>query len=709
MAGGAALAAGSLVAATPATVAAEQPWVTVSDDGFVTFTVSDEAVQEHFGDVDQLVAEGNFGPSANWAQWGISHRGGTWSSVMGPLEPGLYYYQFTGDDTKVVKDPTNPTSVASEPEWSTFFIPGESASLLADVPEGQGGEIETMTYHSTVTRGPRSALVWTPPDYDPERRERYPVLYLQHGGGQGYRDWVEVGRAKQIFDNLTLRGDMEPMVVVMGDGNVADFDKELLRNLRRAARHEYNISHRREQQALAGLSMGGYQALGTLFAHPGEFAYVGSFAGSREAPPRIDAKKINKGTEVLRLYTGNITDGAYNRTYRLMQQLDSAGVEYQFDGVNPDRGHNWNAWQENLIDFVPRLFRDAPDDGPSPGHLPLEAEFEQPPAGTTPTPWITEDRFVTFETTTAFKDAENVTVWGNWAPGGSWIRVEMDRVGDRWRATIGPLEPGFHHYRLIVDGVATKDTSNPTSVTSEPTWSTYFIPGESARLLADVPEGQGGTVETLNYHSEVAGEEREAYVWTPPGYDPDRAEAYPVFYLQHGGGQSYTDWIEMGRAKQILDNHSLDGNLEPMVVVMANGNVADFTTELRENIVPAARSAYNISDEPSKQALAGLSMGGGHTYGVLKSHPGEFAYIGVFSAGFGSADGVDAAAINAGTSLLKVYVGDQTDFVYPSFMESLETMDQLGIDYVFDGATPGPHGWDVWQKNLIDFAPLLFQ
>src|SRR5690606_6116203 len=224
------------------------------------------------------------------------------------------------------------------------------------------------------------------------------------------------------------------------------------------------------------------------------------------------------------------------------------------------------------------------------------------------------DRFVTFETTTEFKDAENVTVWGNWAPGGSWIRVEMDRVGDRWRATIGPLEPGFHHYRLIVDGVATKDTSNPTSVTSEPTWSTYFIPGESARLLADVPEGQGGTVETLNYHSEVAGEEREAYVWTPPGYDPDRAEAYPVFYLQHGGGQSYTDWIEMGRAKQILDYHSVDGKHVPMVVVMANGNVADFATELRENIVPAARSAYNIADEPSKQALAGLSMGGGHTY-----------------------------------------------------------------------------------------------
>lgn len=704
-----ALVAGAGLVAAPLSAAAETPWVSVSDDGFVTFTIPADEVEELFGDVTDLAAEGNFGPSANWAQWGISRQGDTWSSVMGPLEPGLYYYQFTADETKVAKDPTNPTSVASEPHWSTFFVPGESAALLTDVPEGQGGTLETLTYHSTVVHEDRSALVWTPPGYDPDRREPYPVLYLQHGAGQGHRDWVEVGRAKQILDNLTLRGEMEPMVVVMGDGNVPDFPKELLGNIRRAALEEYHISRRPEDQALAGLSMGGHQALSLLFERPGEFAYVGSFAGFYDGEiTEADARRINRHTELLRLYTGNPTDVAYNATYRLLRTLDRAGVEYQFDGVNPDRGHNWNAWQENLIDFVPRLFRDVADDGPSPGHLPLEEEFRLPPPGTTPTPWIADDGFVTFETTTEFADAETVTVWGNWGPNGSWTRVEMSRAGDRWRAIVGPLTPGFYYYRFIVDGVSQKDTSNPTSVTSEPTWSTFFLPGESARMLADVPEGQGGTLHTLTYHSDVAGEERQAYVWTPPGYDPDRAEPYPVFYLQHGGGQSYTDWVEVGRAKQILDNHYLDGNLEPMVVVMGNGNVPDFTTELLENLAPAAREAFHISDDPSRQALAGLSMGGGQTFTVLKTHPGEFAYIGVFSAGFGSAEGVDPQAINEGTRLLRLYVGDRSDFVYPSFMSSLETLDELGIAYEFDGPTPGPHGWDVWQKNLIDFAPRLF-
>jgi enterochelin esterase-like enzyme len=710
--------AAALVATRPATAepqaAAEAPWLTVSDDRFATFSIPEADIQSAMGAVSQVVAEGNFGKSANWAELGLSRRGGAWTAVIGPLEPGLYYYQITGDDTKVVKDPTNPTSVQSEPEWSTFFVPGESARLLADVPEGQGGTVEELTYHSDVASEDRSALVWTPPGYNPDRAKPYPVFYLQHGGGQSYRDWVEVGRAKQILDNLSLDGDLEPMVVVMGNGNVSNFQKELLQNLMPAARQSYNISRDPAQQALAGLSMGGYQTLNTLLSNPDRFAYIGSFAGFlRDDVSRAEAEAINRGTELLRIYTGNVTDLAYNANYDLLQAFNKAGVEYEFDGVNPDNGHNWNAWQENLIDFAPRLFHSVSDHGPSAGHLPLNSKFSPPPAGTTPTPWLSKDAngdtFVTFETTTEFQNAQHVTVWGNWAPGGSWTRVELSRSGSRWRGTVGPLKPGFYYYRFIVDRVSTKDTSNPTHVTSEPAWSTFFVAGESARLLADVPEGQGGTVEEMTYHSNVAGADRTSYVWTPPGYDPDRAEPYPVFYLQHGAGQNYTDWVEMGRAKQILDNLSLDGDLEPMVVVMSNGNVSDFTKELLENIAPAAEATYNISDDPSRRALAGLSMGGGQTYAVLKSHPGAFAYIGTFSAGFGSTTGVDVEAINNGTELLHVYTGDPTDFAYNGVISSLATMDQLGIEHEFDGATPGPHGWDTWQKNLIDFAPQLFQ
>lgn len=702
------VAASALIATQPA--AAEDPWLTQLGDGYVRFTIPNAGVEAAVGPVSQVVVEGNFAPSANWGQIGLSRSGANWSTTFGPLDPGLYHYQVTGDDSKVMKDPTNPTTVASEPEWSTFFVPGDSAALLADAPE-EAGTIETLAYHSDVAGEDRSALVWTPPGYETQG-EPYPVLYLQHGGGQGYRDWTEVGRAEQILDNLSLSGELADMIVVMGDGNVPDFSTELFDNLMPAVREAYHVSNAKKDRALAGLSMGGGQAFGVLRSHPGEFAYVGTFgAGLFGDVSNLPVEEINELTTLFRLYVGNKTDIAYNHVFDSLQQFDALGLDYQFDGVNPDAGHNWNAWQENLIDFAPRLFhgkKQTGDPGFSEGHTALEERFDPPAPGTTPTPWITEDGFVTFETTSDFADADFVSVWANWGPGGSWVRVEATKVGDRWRATVGPLDPWSYYYRLIVDRVSVKDASNPTKVTSEPAWSTFFIPGEEARLLADVPEGEGGTLGVLAYQSAVTGGERSAYVWTPPGYDPDRAEPYPLFVLNHGGGQSWTDWVEVGRARQILDNLTLDGAAEPMVVVMPNGNVSNFNAEVLGSLLPAAEATYHLSTDPAQRGMAGLSAGGARTAGMLKANPGAFADIGLFSAGFGSTTGIDVEAINTGTRMLRMYVGDITDFVYPSAIASMAQMEAAGIEFEFDGITPGPHGWDVWQKNLIDFAPRLF-
>ncbi|WP_182900183.1 esterase family protein [Microbispora sp. H10830] len=690
----------------PRPAVADTPWLSVSEDGYASFTVPAADVQANVGQVSQVVIEGNFGPSSAWAEFGLTRRGDVWSGILGPLKPGLYYYQVTGDDTKGLKDPTNSTTVASKPLWSTFLVSGDSARLLADAPEGQGGKVETLTYR--VKTEERSALVWTPPGYQ-AKGKGYPVLFLQSGSDRSATDWFDLGRAKQILDNLSAQGAMEPMVVVMTDGRGPDDDKDL-KDLRKAVGDAYRVHRDREHQAIAGVSEGGSQALRAALTGPGQFAYAGSFSGLlTEIAGGGPGPRPNPGAKLVRLYTGNVTDPAYNATVRLTKALDRARVRYEFDGVNPDAGANWTAWQENLIDFVPRLFRKVSDHGPSAGHGQLKGEFTPPPAGTTPTPFVSEGGFVTFETTTDFKDAQHVTVWANTAPGGSWLRIPLSREGDRWRATVGPLDPWFYYYKFIVDRVSVKDASNPTKVTTEPTWSTFLVSGERSRLLSDVPAGQGGKVESLTYRSNVANADRTALVWTPPGYDPNRAQPYPVFYLQHGGGQNYTDWVEMGRAKQILDHEFLDGKLVPMVVVMGNGNTSNFNKELLDNIVPAARAHYNVSSDPSQQALAGLSMGGGQTIGVLKAYPGRFAYIAAFSAGFGGGTGVDVEAINSGTKLLRMYVGDVTDFVNPSFMAGLATMDSLGVHYEFDGVTPGPHGWDVWQKNLIDLAPRLFK
>ncbi|GAA2033740.1 alpha/beta hydrolase [Pseudokineococcus marinus] len=710
VAAGAAMVLGGVVA-TAAPASAATPWLVVDESGFATFTVPVGEVEESVGrDVSQIVAEGNFGPSSNWAEFGLTLRGDTATGVVGPLEPGAYYYQVTADDQYTVKDPTNPTSVASEPEWSTFVVAGEGAELLVDAPEGARGEVRELTYRSSVAGEDRAALAWTPPDYDAERAEPYPVLYLQHGGGQGYRDWVEVGRAGQILDNLYAAGDIAPMVVVMGDGNVRSFPDELLRNITRAAERQLNISSDPAQRALAGLSMGGGQAFEVLRSDPGAFSHVGTFGAGRFDLEDLPVEEINAGTDLLRLYVGNQTDIAYNDVHTALEALDAAGVEHQFDGAKPDAGHNWDAWQEDLVDFSQRLFQDGRYPGLSPGHELIEEPFTPTAPEDGSTPWISEDGFVTFETTTDFADAEHVTVWANWGPSNLWLRVELSKAGDRWRGTVGPLEPGWYHYRLIVDMQSVKDTRNPTSVTSEPTWSQFLVPGGAARVLTPVPEDERGTVQPMTYDSGVAGEERTALVWTPPGFDADRAEPWPVLYLQHGGGQSYTDWPEMGHAAEILDNHLRDGNLEPMVVVMGNGNVGDFTTELLENIAPAAEEQFGVSDDPQRRALAGLSRGGFQTLEVLRQRPGTFGYIGAFSAGLsGDGSDLDVEAVNEGTTLLRLYNGNVTDFTYGSVRSTLELFDRLGVEHEFDGYYEGPHGWDTWQHALVDFAPRLFR
>ena len=694
---------------TQPAVAATTPWLTVSG-GYASFTVPADHIKNTMGDVSLLVVDGDFGPSFNRSEYGLSLNGNSWTGIIGPLPAGLYSYQLTGDDTKVIKDPTNPTSVTSQPTLSTFLVAGDSTRLLTDVPSGKGGTVKNLAYEGDRPDQKRSASVWTPPGYDARRAQLYPVLFLLSGEGRSDTDWIDLGRSRQILDNLSVQGQLTPMVVVMGGGGEADADK-VLGNLMTASRREYRIATDPAHQAVAGLSAGASTVVAMALSRPGRFGYVGSFAGSFSGEGRRDARAVNVATKLLRLYTGNMTDPAYNPTYRLMRQLDRAGIRYEFDGVAPDLGHNWTAWQNNLADFVPRLFRTVPNHGPSRGHLALTREFVPPSAGATPrlTTDANGDTFATVETGLDFAAARHVTLWGNWAPGGSWLRLPLSKSGERWRGTVGPLKPWMYYYQFIVDLTAKKDTSNPTKVTSEPNWSTFLAPGKAARPLTDVPAGKGGKVETFTYTSAVAGQERSSLVWTPPGYDARRTKPYPVLYLQHGGGQNYTDWVEMGRARQILDNAFVDGKLVPMVVVMSNGNVSDFTKELLENIVPAARTRYNISHEPAQQALAGLSMGGFQTYAVLTSHPGEFAYVGTFSAALLTTTDIDAAAINKGTKLLQVYTGDVTDFVYSLTMSTLSTFDTLGIKYQFGGVTQGPHGWDTWQKNLIDFAPRLFR
>ncbi|WP_129337322.1 alpha/beta hydrolase-fold protein [Cellulomonas endophytica] len=714
-----AVGAAALLVAQPAAAAAvsADPWVGEVPNNPVSdvyrFTTTSAAVTAASGVASPLVAvQGNFGPGKAWTTYNMGASGPNVSATFGPLEPGFYYYQYLArpaldQDAVAFRNPAAPQEVTSKPTYSTLFVPGPGAEWLEDA-EG-GGALEAFTYGQAPKSG-GEALVWTPPGYDEDRAEPYPVLYLLQDADQGPREWAELGRLEQVLDNLALDGDIEPMVVVAADANVFDRVSRVTKDLLRDTAREYNIATDGEERAIAGIGRGGTLAVESLVENPRDFSHVGIFSGGFDGAIRDSkVRKINESTEVLRLYTGNVTDPGYDDTVALAEKLTAAGVEFQSDGSDPETGGTWDTWQKNLHDFAQRVFQDVDDEGPSEGHLPL-VRHALPDAGSTPTPWIDENGVVTFEVGPEYADANNVMVWGNFGPAGSWPRTPMVRQADgSWRLSLA-FEGGSYYYKIVADGVDSKDAGNPTRVTSEPTWSTFVVEGDTlrGRYTAEVPAEAQGELSVMSYTSTAAGQQRSAYVWTPPGYDAARAEAYPVLYLQHGGGQTWTDWVEVGHIDRILDNHLQDGTIVPMVVVMANGNGVDFPTEITTRIAPTAEAAFNISTESDGKALAGLSMGSGQTLSTLWAYPGEFGWIGAMSAFGAPPASADVQAINEGTNLLRVYSGDIQDFTYGATLSLVAAMESRGVEHEFAPIIPGPHSWDVWQKAAIDFLPRLF-
>ena len=715
----AAVGAASLLATQPAAAAGVDSWVSIPTNPVANvyrFTVPASAATAAVGTTPALVAvEGNFGPGKTWAQLNTASGGGNWTGTIGPLDPGLYYYQYeatiAGTEALVgFRNPSSPQEVTSKPTWNTLFVDGPGAEWLADEPAG--GQLAPLTYTSAVSDAERSSLVWTPPGYDQYRAEPYPVLYLLQDDAQSYREWVELGRLKQILDNLTVDGDIEPMVVVMGDGNTGDARAEVLENILPAAEGAFNISDEPADRAVAGIGRGGSQSLELLLTAPGEFSKVGSFSGRLAADvSSAQAAQINAATDLVRLYVGNVTDPAYSSTVGVADKFTAAGVEFQSDGSDPATGGTWDTWQKSLHDFASRVFESPADTGPSAGHLPL-APYSAPATGTIPTPVIDQNGVVTFETGTQYATAKNVTVWANWGHRGNWLRIPMVKQADnRWRLTLGPLEGGSYYYKFIVDRVDRKDTNNPTSTISEVNWSTFYVPGSGLRaeFTGDVAPESRGEVTVMSFTSTAAGSPtRTANVWTPPGFDANREQPYPVFYLQHGGGQTWSDWIDVGRAAQILDNHYLRGSIPPMVVVMANGNGVNFQNELYQRLIPATEATYNTASRPDKRAIAGLSAGSALAMTALYSTPGQFAYVGAFSAFSNPPASANVTLINEGTKLLRIYSGDIQDFTYQNTLNMVAALQNRGINHEFAPFIAGPHSWDVWQKALIDFLPRLF-
>jgi enterochelin esterase family protein len=311
-----------------------------------------------------------------------------------------------------------------------------------------------------------------------------------------------------------------------------------------------------------------------------------------------------------------------------------------------------------------------------------------------------------------------------------------------WSVATQPLEPDFHPYVFIVDdAVRIADPSNPLTKVVLPSGhqSLAHVPGPASLPWewSDVPRG---TVHRHFYRSLLAGEDRDFYVYTPPGYETDGGKtAYPVLYLFHGLTDDASAWTTAGRAHVILDNLIAQGRAKPMIVVNPLGYALPggmrrpdpldflglpatkaFAATLLEEVMPQVERAYRVGRDRESRAVAGLSMGGGHALYVGLGERERFAWVASFSGAPpggghapGETPGFDApfpnltAAANEQRRLLWIACGTD-DFLFGANRQFKDWLKAKEIAFT-DVETPGQHTWAVWKRNLAELLPLLFR
>jgi enterochelin esterase-like enzyme len=598
------------------------------------------------------------------------------------------------------------------------------------------GTIDTITYNSTTVGANRKALVYTPPGYS--KKKKYPVLYLLHGIGGDEKEWFKQGAPNIILDNLYAQGKLKPMIVVLpngramkndrAEGNImapdkveafSTFEKDLLNDLIPHIEKKYPVLKNRENRAIAGLSMGGGQSLNFGLNNTDRFAWVGGFSSApntKEPLQLLPKPELAKQLKLLWISCGEDDGLMYisRRTHDYLQQNKIPHIYYLEPG-----GHDFKVWKNDLYVFSQLLFKPV-NQASYPKYTVLGT-----PATTNVRsakyPQILPDGRVIFRTK---------------APNAQRVQIDLgkkyDMVKDNdgvWTVTTDSISEGFHYYSLIIDDVAIADPSSETFYGMGRMASGIEIPfpGDGYYALKNVPHGD---ISIKKYLSKTTNTWRQAYVYTPPGYDAN-TDKYPVLYLLHGGGEDERGWATQGKANIILDNLIAENKAKPMIIVMIDGNFStglsvfneralqSFENEVKQTVIPFIESNYRVAQGAQNRALAGLSMGGLQTLYAGIKNTDLFAYMGVFSSGWWANQPDlytpqydymknNALTINKNLKSLWIAMGGKEDIAYANCKIMLEKFDAMGIKYAYS-EYPGGHEWPVWRNNLYNFAQILFK
>lgn len=303
---------------------------------------------------------------------------GTWAVTTDSLSEGLHYYSLLIDNVPVA-DPASKTFYGMGRFASGIEVPfsGDGYYAVKDVPHG---DIRIQNIFSKVTNSWRRVFIYTPPGYDNNSSEKYPALYILHGGGEDESGWAMQGKANLILDNLIAEGKAKKMVIIMPDANIGQsgirnfgernlqmFEKELKETIIPFAENNYKLIKNKENRALAGLSMGGIYTLYAGIQNSEMFSSLGVFSSGYMLPmlQEVADKQYKFLSENKSVFSSNIKnfwismggkeDIAYQNCQIMIKKFDELGIKYSYSEYQG--GHTWPVWRNNLYQFAQLLFK----------------------------------------------------------------------------------------------------------------------------------------------------------------------------------------------------------------------------------------------------------------------------------------------------------------------------------------------------------------
>jgi enterochelin esterase-like enzyme len=641
---------------------------------------------------------------------------GAWTYTSAPQAPGYHNYWMIVDGA-IVLDPGTRAFIGYGHMCNGFEVPEPGVDFyhLKDVPHGN---VLIKNYFAKSADSWRHIFVYTPPGYEINTSMRYPVLYLQHGGGEDERVWIEMGRTNWILDNLIAEGKAKPMIAVMetsavggaggpgrgaapGPGGGAGrgfpgigsgggpYGELMVKDLIPWVDRNFRTLTDKDHRAMAGLSMGGMYAAAITMVNLDKFSHIGLFsggtaagfgAGGRGSPIPVAATPAPPASLDLKtIYSGAMADPAdFNKKVKVFffstgtepplenpdalkrhqEQLIAAGITNSYLYISRGTSHEWQTWRRSLYTFASLLFKQDASASSTPS-----AAAQAPPGRGAPPP---------------------AGAGRGGGPGGFGGPIEL---GPDDKPAFPDPPAGFNAWRN------------------------------------NIPHGELTMVE---YDSKTVGTRRNMLVYTPPGYSTDRK--YPVLYLLHGIGGDETEWQRLCHPENILDNLWAEGKVASMVVVMPNGRAqvndraegnvyagsaafANFEGDLLTDVIPTIEARYSVYTNRENRALAGLSMGGGQSLNFGLAHLDTFAWVGGFSSAPNTKPPAelvpDPAAAKEKLKLLWVSCGNKDGLIRIS-QGVHNYLKEKGVPHVWH-VDSNAHDGTEWANNLYLFAQHIFK